>query len=126
MNPYPNFGPAQPYPSQGFLDSLKALPTTAKVLITGALAVVGAIIIVAISAATHDHGPAAFLDELHDAGFYNRGGDAAELDDGYMICDWLSAGYSHDRAADSFFRYSPKLSHSDATKYVNITDDYLC
>lgn len=41
MNPYPNFGPPQPYPSQGFLGALKALSTKAKLLITGAVAVVG-------------------------------------------------------------------------------------
>jgi hypothetical protein len=50
MNPFPNFGPPQPYPSQGFLGALKALSTKAKLLITGAVAVVGAVVIAALAA----------------------------------------------------------------------------
>jgi hypothetical protein len=41
MNPYPNFNPAQPYPPQGGLGFLKAMSTKAKLLIVGAVAVVG-------------------------------------------------------------------------------------
>jgi hypothetical protein len=133
MNPYPNFNPAQPYPPQGGLGFLKAMSTKAKLLIVGAVAVVGVVIIAVLAGGTHSHGPSAFLSELGDAGFYNEGGDSAELSGGYMVCDWLSAGSSRAAAADSFFRYSSYLfryssylSHAKSVEFVDITDDYLC
>ena len=44
MNPYPNFNPAQPYPPQGGLGFLKAMSTKAKLLLVGAIVVVGIVI----------------------------------------------------------------------------------
>ena len=125
MNPYPNFGPVQPYPTQG-LGALKRMSTKAKLLIAGAVAVVGVVIIAVLAGGMHGHGPSAFLSQLHDAGFYNHGGDSGELSDAYKICDWLGDGASHPSAAHSFWLYSPNLSYDDAAQFVDITDDYLC
>ena len=54
MNPYPNFGPPQPNPSQGFLGALKALSTKAKLLITGAVTVVALIAALVLGMLTPD------------------------------------------------------------------------
>ena len=49
MNPYPNYGPPQPYPPQRFLDSLKAISTKTKLLIGGAIAAVVVVFVVVLA-----------------------------------------------------------------------------
>jgi len=109
------FPPAQPYPNL-----LQRMTTKTKVVLAGAV-----LAVIAVIASGHDHGPTAFLHQLHEEGFHNGYGDSAELANGNRVCAELNHS-SHTEVAHTFWMSNPKLSYDDALEFVTIADDYLC
>jgi hypothetical protein len=123
MNPYPppppSFESPLPYPN-----AWQRTSTKAKLALAGAVALVVIVIIVAATGG-HGHGPQAFLDAVAEAGFYNRGGDQAQLGVGYDACELLEAGNSVVTAAHQIY-LDNDLSVDGSVEFVEIAKEYLC